>query len=49
MNFRVHFYLENEKHTADVNAVNAEAAAKQIRKTYEGAVIQKTKVLKEAA
>lgn len=49
MNFRVHFIVEGEKCTADINAVNPEAAAKQVRKEYKGAVIQKTKVIKEAA
>lgn len=47
MNFKVHFILGNDDCTAEVNAVNGEAAAKQIRKEYTGAIVKKTKLVRE--
>ena len=47
MNFRVHFIHDECDCVEDVDAVNAEAAAKQIRREFKGAIIKKTKVIRE--
>ncbi|MCF8861619.1 hypothetical protein Ab1vBOLIVR2_gp25 [Agrobacterium phage OLIVR2] len=48
MKFRVHYVLEGEKYTKDVEADRPEDAAKHVRKTVQGAIVSKTKVVREA-
>lgn len=48
MKFRVHYVIDGEKYTADVEADRPEDAAKKVRKSVQGAIISKTKVVRGA-
>lgn len=43
MLFRVHYTIDGEKKTTDLNADTPQDAAKTVRKQHAGAIVSKTK------
>lgn len=46
MKFKVHFVHDGDDCTIEIDAVNPDAAAKQVRKEYNGAIVKKTKLVR---